>query len=733
MRTNPLKRQTASLRLKGFAIVVVAAVMLELTSAVQYHYAREELKEEVRLRSESELRAKGFAMRHILATVEAAVDNHVWDAERLLDTPDSMYAVVRRVVEQNPDIIGSAISFIPDYYADKGRWYEPYAVRRDGGRIELMQLGSAGHDYTRLEFFAATLAGDTGLWTNPYLDDSGARMLLTTYAHPVRDKSGRTVAVLDADVPLGRIERVLNEQYLHPSTYSLMISATGQLMAYPADSCIMHCTLYDVAARDTAMLGVCRRMLAGESGYAVVTDGKGDKNHIFYAPVGGETGWSMAIVCADKEVFYDLRSMRLRLLLSSFAGLILLGFIIYRSARNIGRLQKINSEKERIGSELRIAREIQMGMLPRTALSGRDDVEILGSLTPAKEVGGDLYDFYIRDEKLYFCIGDVSGKGVPASLVMAVTRSLFRTTSAHETAPARIVADMNAAMADMNDANMFVTLFVGVLDLSAGRLCYCNAGHDAPVLLDGRIAPLSVTPNIPIGVMADYPYTGEELSLAGECDIFLYTDGLTEAKNDRREQFGEERVLAALSAGQSSCRTPADMLQYMTDTVARFVAGAEQSDDLTMLAVRYRRQPQRVCPQSRTLTLTNDIGLIPQLNAFVADFAENRIDASETMSLKLAVEEAVANAMNYAYPEGATGEIVVEAEAREGWLVFVISDSGAPFDPTAVPEADTSLPAEERTPGGLGIFLVRRLMDSVDYKRVADRNILTLSKKIKNK
>lgn len=218
----------------------------------------------------------------------------------------------------------------------------------------------------------------------------------------------------------------------------------------------------------------------------------------------------------------------------------------------------------------------------------RDDVDIYGKLTPAKDVGGDLFDFYIRDEKLFFCIGDVSGKGIPASLVMAMTRSLFRNVSLHASDPNVIVKALNAAVADSNETNMFVTLFLGVLDLHTGLLQYCNAGHNSPLLIRGDVRTLECDPNIPIGVMDDWAFTLQEMQMGSQTILFLYTDGLNEAEDSLHAQFGEGRILRVVET-QVAMGTikPADIVCQMDEAVHRFVDNAEQSDDLTMLAIKY--------------------------------------------------------------------------------------------------------------------------------------------------
>ena len=246
-------------------------------------------------------------------------------------------------------------------------------------------------------------------------------------------------------------------------------------------------------------------------------------------------------------------------------------------------LKASTAAKASIESELNVAHSIQMSMLPKTfpPFPERNDIELYGILKPAKAVGGDLYDFFVRDEKMFFCIGDVSGKGVPASLVMAVSRTLFRNIAAHTAEPGRIVETMNNAISDGNDNNMFVTLFVGVLDLQTGLLCYCNAGHNAPYLQN---ALLPCDPNLPIGAMPDWRFTEQTIEIAQGSILFLYTDGLTEAENAQQDLFGEKRVDDVISSFEGS---PEELIEAMTAAVRRFVGDTEQSDDLTMLAFKY--------------------------------------------------------------------------------------------------------------------------------------------------
>ena len=381
----------------------------------------------------------------------------------------------------------------------------------------------------------------------------------------------------------------------------------------------------------------------------------------------------------------------------------------------------VNSQKERIESELEIAQTIQSAMLPKVfpPFLDRLDLNIYGMVKPAKEIGGDLYDFYVRHDKLFFCLGDVSGKGVPAALVMATVRSLFRSVTSHEEDAAVIMQQINDSLGENNEQNMFVTLFLGVLDLKSGQLHYCNAGHNAPIL---NQTALPVKSNLPIGVDMGHVFEAQSAKMQPNDVIFLYTDGLTEAENVRHELFGEQRMMDILTSVLGM--RPRLLVSTMQNAVESFVDGAQQSDDLTMLAIRFEKP---------AIVMRNDIQQIPTLAEWIDGM---NIPMELNMPINLALEEAVTNVMLYAYPGRTDGKVFVECVQCNGvkgeQLIFTISDSGVPFDPTQAPEVDTSLSAEERAIGGLGIHLVRQLMDEITYERIDNMNVLTLVKYLAN-
>lgn len=315
-------------------------------------------------------------------------------------------------------------------------------------------------------------------------------------------------------------------------------------------------------------------------------------------------------------------------------------------------------------------------------------------------------------------------------MVMGVIHSLFRAFSTHENNPARIMQAINEASCQGNESNLFVTMFLGVLDLPTGRLRYCCAGHDAPIIIvNGQWSMLDALPHLPVGVFDEMKYGMQETVLEPESTVFLYTDGLTEAKNTKRKMFGIKRVEEAVMA--SSQLQPKQLLEAVSDKVHEYVGDAEQSDDLTLLAFRYTPK-QFESIMSETLVIKNNVKEVSKFSASMKSVTEKlEIEKGLARKLRLAVEEAVVNVIDYAYPAGMEGDIEIRFMSDGETLKTVIVDSGVAFDPTMKERADTTLSAQDRQIGGLGILLVRELMDSINYERINGQNILTLNKKLK--
>lgn len=708
-------------------VILLAGALIEAISFAQYNYTHRLMENELDYRAESELTLKSVRVRSMLKSSEKMVRNYLWSVQQQIDNPDKIYNDLHRLVATNDDVMSCFVAFVPGYYPDRERLFEPCAIRR-GDSIVTVQLAGEKHDYTKREFYEQAALNNTSCWTDPYLDADASGRYVTTYAVPLTDDTGKIAGVFGIDMSTQGIIDTLNTRHNYPSTFFLLLTEDGQLISQPDSS---HTQQSDVAAVVEMINDSTYERKSSSTGHSKIitfNDKENGEGYAYYAFMKGQPRWQVVMVCYNDEVYGKLSKMRRNLLPLLLAGFSLLGFILYRFNRNMRRLHETSLLKERTDSELRIAQNIQSEMLPLESIS-RPDVDVSGKLITALEVGGDLFDYLIRDEKLFFCIGDVSGKGVPSSLVMAVVHSHFRTLAMHESNPQRIIQVINETASEGNKTNMFVTMFIGVLDLPTGRLRYCNAGHDAPLLIDQDVSTLPVNANLPLGLYEDFKYVQQEIQLPAEASLLLYTDGLTEAMNTQHKQFGLHRIIdtakTCMEKGQTS---PVVLMDTLHEQATLFADGAQQSDDLTMLAIYYHRPEEKIV-LDETLNLSNDVQQVPELNSFVKSVTGRlNLEPSLVSQLTLAVEEAVVNVMSYAYPLGTKGDIQVKAQATEQTLKFIISDQGKAFDPTLGGGADTTLSAEDRPIGGLGILLVQTLVDTINYERIDGKNVLTLKK-----
>lgn len=700
-----------------------------------------------------------------------------WKKDRHL-AADSVYSACRDFLRTNPAVKGVAIGFEPHVYPYMKRGFAPYVMKEENGRMKEVNLADR-YSYYKRNWYRETKKNLKSYWSDPFTEINGN--VVCSYCIPLVSGDGKLLGVLAVDMSLDELTEQVQSVRPYSKSFLTVMDRNLNFVVHPDKSLILKGNPTKVLDKshyevnETIFVDIKNQ----KRGIGAFGD-NGDDKFLYYAPIK-RLGWTVTLECDKDEIIADVVAVRWQMIVMSLLGLSGLAFVcfvimrkflrpirLYSNAafyiaegnfhtrmpkmhdhnelwelgnsldhmqhsldKYINELKYTTQEKGRIESELNIASKIQMSMIPKIfpPYPDRDDVDIYGTIIPAKAVGGDLYDFFLRDEKLFFCIGDVSGKGVPASLVMAVTRSLLRIVAAQESRPEQIATSLNNSMSDMNESNMFVTLFVGVLDLPTGRFRYCNAGHNAPVVIDGQtkeVRMLDVKPNLPIAVMPDIKFEMQETVITPNTSIFMYTDGLTEAENAEKELFGEERMIEILK--QMEDKTAKEQIQGMLNAVHEHVKDAEQSDDLTMITFRYKRQ-QRETKFYRKITLHNNIRETPKIADFMDDIVgETGIDMGLASSLNLALEEAVVNVMNYAYPNDKVGNIAIEAYANEKRIKFVITDNGIPFDPTSTVEPDITAELEDRAIGGLGIFLVTHLMDSVDYERANGENILVLRK-----
>ena len=396
--------------------------------------------------------------------------------------------------------------------------------------------------------------------------------------------------------------------------------------------------------------------------------------------------------------------------------------------RYVENLTAITAEKERIGAELSVATQIQADMLPSIfpAFPERQEFDIFASMTPAKEVGGDFYDFFLIDDShLALVMADVSGKGVPAALFMVIAKTLIKNRCLLGEDPATVLGKVNDQLCENNEEGMFVTVWLGIYDLSTGRLEYVNAGHEYPAVSrnGGSFELVCEKPNFVVAGMEGLQYKPHAIMLHPGDRLFLYTDGVPEATNALDELFGEERMLKALDSGNGL--SVEKLLPHVKGAVDGFVGDAEPFDDITMLSFEVRelmggKRVERICVKAAMKELDRVLAFVER------SLREGAIAETEINHACVCVDELFSNIVFYSGAASVELEIIIEPSSYS----IRIMDDGRMYDPTKAEDPDTTLSADEREIGGLGIHIVRKMMDSMDHEYRDGWNILSLHKRL---
>ncbi|MBO4719094.1 MAG: SpoIIE family protein phosphatase [Prevotella sp.] len=619
-------------------VVMFAAIIFIAALGFLFYQSREAVRQEAISRATQILDKTSLRVEGILNRVEVATGMTEWLVQRHPNVADSMFVYSRGMLLNNPDFYNCSIAFEPYYFKDQGRYFSAYS-KHSGDTIRTLQGGSDNYQYFFMDWYLMPSLLDHPCWTEPYMDldaPTNTSEMVTSYCMAIKNKEGNMIGVINTSLSLSWLSQTIQAVKPYPNSYSIMVGRGGTYFVHPDSTKITRQTIFTQTMEqpDTALTALGHAMQRGEEGIKQMNIG-GEDSYVFYKPLG-KTGCSMAIVCPESDIFGGFDRLRRTVMTIVFVGLLLmLYFFIRIITRELSPLRRLAREAETIASgqfdtqlpdlnrtdeigqlshsfgnmqqslvryieelkdttaqkasienELQVASGIQMSMLP-SKFPNREGLDMYASMAPAKEVGGDLYNYLLKDDSLYFCLGDVSGKGVPASLFMAQVTRLFRTLANQQMVPADICTHMNEALSgDENPTNMFVTLFVGLVDLQTGHLSFCNAGHNPPVIGGGEHHGdfLNMLPNFPIGVLSGLQFQGEEVDNIKGRPLFIYTDGLNEAENRQFEQFGEDLLLNILR--NTHFDTARQVVETLAAEVERHRDGADPNDDLTMMCLR---------------------------------------------------------------------------------------------------------------------------------------------------
>ncbi|WP_419786939.1 SpoIIE family protein phosphatase [Pseudodesulfovibrio sp.] len=628
------------------ALLILSCVFVIVLAIVSYNYVYSRNIILRQAEENSRLLAQKTTSRidAVLSSVQKMANNIAFSLEDATLSKGEILDLDRRVLANNPEIYGMAIAFEP-YALEKDKLYfAPYHYR-SAGRIAFTMLGGPQYRYFYMDWYQLPKELGHAIWTEPYHDSGGGGVLMSTYAVPFyRTVEGRKVfaGVVTADISLDWLTEMLRNIHIYRTGYAFLLSRHGTFITHPDRNLVMNQTIFSLAneLKSPALWQIGRNMLDGKSAFVQMDNTfSEDKRYLFYTGLE-YGGWSLGIVFPKTEMLADVTRLSNVMSLIGLFGFALLAMLIIFIAKritkpltrlsdaaleiaggnldlvlpetdcddevgqltdsfwtmknslkkHISNLTSTTAAKERIESELRIARDIQMGILPKLfpAFPDRTEFEIFASIEPAKEVGGDLYDFFFVDDTHFcFLVGDVSGKGVPAAFFMAVTKTLLKVVSERGMAPGQILSKVNDDLAAENESCMFVTLFLAIVDIETGEVQYANAGHNPPIYMPCGGTPEWIPPlGEPVaGVMDGMEYTTKTMRMAPGDIIFIYSDGVTEAMNPKQELYSDERLLAFVSAEKEPFAPK--LVKDLDDSIKAFTLGAEQSDDITMLAMQF--------------------------------------------------------------------------------------------------------------------------------------------------
>lgn len=753
-------------------ILTITTILFVVSFSLYYRFTSNKIINEAL--EKSTLQANNLALKidASLSNIEETIEGFKSNIINYIDQDVSVRQLLKYIMDSHPEICGIGVAIDPEQCPEADELAMLYAYRNN--QKYGFEFYSNNHTYPSEDWYKNTKLTQTTSWAEPYWQLSGKdSTMVVSYCSPLYISDNEFVGVIAADLPLAWIDSLVQSAKTFENSYSYLISQKACYLSHKDQKRIFNQTFFSANAhlQDSTINALGQRMINGESGYCEYTL-DGSKRYEFFSPVE-QSRWSVGIVSLKSDITSDLIATTKALITIILGGLILIFLLtilaIKRSTKQLKKLSassksiahgnfnveipKINSrdeiyelresfvnmqqslkdyieqlkittqKSERINSELSIATQIQMGMLPTLfpPHPSLKSVECFAKLIPAKEVGGDLYDFLAIGDTFYFTVGDASGKGVPASLMMTITSSLFRSSVIQLQDPSKVLHSMNNLILEKNGSDMFITMFIGALNTKTGELRYSNAGHNPPVIIQNSTATfLKQQANLPLGVMPNITYTNHTITIDSRDLLMVYTDGLTEAENNEQELYSNSRMLELLSQDFKD-RSARGVIDYIEESLHHFTKGCEQSDDITTMAIRLLPSP------TQHLKLSNRLSELTRLTEFIEDIAQKHNLALPLQSkLNLALEKVIVNTIEYGYSDEKEDTIEIEFHKEGSTLCFTLTDSAKEFDPTKVAEADTTLPQEERHIGGLGILLLRKIMDNIEYQRNNNKNILTL-------
>ena len=673
-------------------IHILAALFLLLGMGVQSYVSYSRALFRLQEKMDLEMQIAQEKLRFELFDALDASSQIADKVKKCLEHPDELYDKTSELLNRYPNFYSCYVAFPPYYYPEEGKWFGLTSYRTKDSIIS-RPFGNAEHDYFEREWYKGAVQSTEGYWSTPYRDDDFDEPIYT-YSKVMRDEEGKLICVIGIDFSLNWIHNLLEHFKPFEEAVFMLYGSNGTLLA----------------------------MSNGAP-----ADGFGN-SWIITSKTLQPINIKMVTAVPKRHIIQSL-SLGTLLPFGVFVlGIFVVGLLIRRMTRDERDNARLETEKEVMSHELEIAHDIQMGILKdeneKKKAQANGDIELNTLLVPMREVGGDFYDFHREGDELWFIIGDVSGKGVPAAIFMSAAVNLFRAAGVRAASPKEIMEEMNAILSENNPSLTFVTAFIGRLHIPTGELLFCNAGHCAPLIKHklsavnqhsavrsqpSEVKCLQMESNIPLGYDGRYCFV-EQGCMLGEGDtLVLYTDGVTEARNSEREMLGLKRWSDIVAKNED-----------LPNAIKHFIGQAEPTDDITLMTI---------CKESPILPMTINVPCRedqwPVLRNAIHSFG--LCIGMERKALKkyeVAAEEAIVNILHYSQ----ANDIEIVLSSQDSAFTIQLMDDGLPFDPTEHTPNNKTI--DERQIGGMGIHLIRQIVDEMHYERKEEKNILGLVKKI---
>ena len=673
-------------------IHILAALFLLLGMGVQSYVSYSRALFRLQEKMDLEMQIAQEKLRFELFDALDASSQIAEKVKKCLEDPDELYDKTSELLNRYPNFYSCYVVFPPYYYPEEGKWFGLTSYRTKDSIIS-RPFGNAEHDYFEREWYKGAVQSTEGYWSTPYRDDDFDEPIYT-YSKVMRDEEGKLICVIGIDFSLNWIHNLLEHFKPFEEAVFMLYGSNGTLLA----------------------------MSNGAP-----ADGFGN-SWIITSKTLQPINIKMVTAVPKRHIIQSLRLGTLLPFGVFVLGIFVVGLLIRRMTRDERENARLETEKEVLSHELQIAHDIQMGILKDTnekqKAQGNGDIELQTLLVPMREVGGDLFDFHREGDELWFIIGDVSGKGIPAAIFMSAAVNLFRAAGVRATSPKEIMEEMNAILSENNPSLTFVTAFIGCLHIPTGELLFCNAGHCAPLIKHklsavnqhsavsiqpSEVRCLQIEPNIPLGYDGRYCFV-EQGCMLGEGDtLVLYTDGVTEARNERREMLGLKRWSDIVAKNED-----------LPNAIKHFIGQADPTDDITLMTI---------CKKSPVLPMTINVPCRedqwPVLRNAIHSFG--LCIGMERKALKkyeVAAEEAIVNILHYSQ----ANDIEIVLSSQDSAFTIQLMDDGLPFDPTEHTPNNKTI--DERQIGGMGIHLIRQIVDEMHYERKKEKNILRMVKSL---